>query len=205
MLSEFRARGILAVIASLVSTRRQNPLDCPSLTARIPALPVLSLRPPHIIEAMRKKNQVARCPLSAQWGRLRAWSATSASRRLETSLADSNARATSFGDGTANWLKLTRTGRLALGRNQEFLTAVMMCAWILPVTGPGPNCLVIAAAAASVAFAKRSGPWASISFLIGVPWQYPIATDRALSARLSRATISVVTASNPAARSWASR
>src|SRR5271154_6816747 len=38
MLSEFRARGILAVIASLVSTRRQNPLDCPSLTARIPAL-----------------------------------------------------------------------------------------------------------------------------------------------------------------------
>jgi hypothetical protein len=54
-------------------------------------------------------------------------------------------------------VKSTRTGRPALCRNQEFLTAVMMWAWILPVTGPGPNCLVIAAAAASVASAKRSG------------------------------------------------
>ena len=45
----------------------------------------------------------------------------------------------------------------AMAHIQELRTAVMMWARILPLTGPGPNCLAIAAATISVASAKRSG------------------------------------------------
>lgn len=78
MLSDFRARGMLAVIASPVFARRQNPLDCPSITARIPALArAVSQASTHCRGHVQKSG--ARCPLSAQWRRLRQWSATSAS------------------------------------------------------------------------------------------------------------------------------
>src|SRR5580704_8638228 len=85
MLSDFRARGMLAVIASPVFACRQNPLDCPSLTARIPALArAVSQASTHCRGHVQKSG--ARCPLSAQLRRPRPRPAIYTLRRLRSSV-----------------------------------------------------------------------------------------------------------------------
>jgi hypothetical protein len=81
----FRARGMLAVIASPVFACRQNPLDCPSLTARIPALArAVSQASTHCRGHVEKSG--ARCPLSAQLRRPRPRPAIYTLRRLRSSV-----------------------------------------------------------------------------------------------------------------------
>src|SRR5215213_9169451 len=83
--------------------------------------------------------------------------------------------------------------------------AVITWALIRPVTGPEPYRAAIASAATWVAAASASAPWASISLRIGVPWQYPMATESASGAVLSRVRFSTLAAPNPAVRSCVSR